>query len=566
MLRAILPIYNHNHLFGMLIINIKYELFLKKLLFSLDNTKNIFISNQNKDYMQFNAKKNKFFFHFHEGAKQLTPSYILQAIASPDTQGYFAQHENINYFIKYFPDKNVLKHYMVIILQVPENTLLEKIMPIRDQNILLAFFIIIVILILSALLSRKITNPLRQLTAQISHVDGKNKKFKFLIKQKNEIGLLAKAFENLINRVLDEHSQTQAILENIGDGVISINKNGDIETFNPACEKIFGYNAKEVLGENVKMLMSDSSLSKHDKDIENYFTLHNKTKLGVTRELIGLHKNGQDIPIQLIISEAILQDGSAIICCAIRDISEQKRLALEREALIRKLSNINTELDSFAHIASHDLKEPLRGIYNHATFLYEDYQDRLDDEGIKRLNRLTFLAKRMDGLITDLLNLSKIGTDNMTREMVDSHQIVEDIKEILQTSINEKNVFLKINDDLPTLMCNAAQLAIIFRNLINNAIKYNDKPKKMIEIGVLASNDTTFFIKDNGIGIASDFHHDIFKIFKRLHTSEQFAEEGTGSGLTFVKKIIEKNGGKIWLESTPGEGTIFYFTLDSAKE
>jgi len=254
-------------------------------------------------------------------------------------------------------------------------------------------------------------------------------------------------------------------------------------------------------------------------------------------------------------------EGKNFILGVGRDITDIKK---KEKELIRS----NAELDDFAYIASHDLKEPLRGIHNHSRLLQEDYHDALDDDGKHKIERIMYLSQRMEKLINDLLYYSRLGRSEHAFEETDLNTIIKDVSEMLA---DQGNLKIEIKDTLPIIICDKLRITELFRNLIMNGIKYNESEQKHIEIGI--KNDTTgnrnhdiiFYVKDNGIGIDERFHKDIFKIFKRLHKKDAYGG-GTGSGLTFVKKIVDRHSGKIWIESTLGKGSTFYFTLPKAKK
>jgi len=236
------------------------------------------------------------------------------------------------------------------------------------------------------------------------------------------------------------------------------------------------------------------------------------------------------------------------------------------EEKMQELARSNEELDNFAYIAAHDLKEPLRAIHNHSSFLLEDYAEILDKDGVKKLHRLVYLTIRMEKLISDLLYYSRIGREKLAIKETDLNRVVADIKETMQDMLQEKNTMINIPETLPTITGDRVLVAELLRNLITNAIKYNDNKEKKIEVGTKDSSiGRVIYVKDNGIGIEKSFHQDIFRIFKRLHSEKEYGE-GTGSGLTFVRKIVEQHGGKIWLESKLGEGTTFFFTLKGAAK
>ncbi len=225
-----------------------------------------------------------------------------------------------------------------------------------------------------------------------------------------------------------------------------------------------------------------------------------------------------------------------------------------------ELERSNIELDSFAYIASHDLKEPLRGIHNFSHFLIEGYSDKLDADGQDKLQTLMRLTQRMESLIESLLHYSHIGRTEITIKEIDLNNLLCETLEMIQTRIAEGKTEVRVADNLPTILGDEVLLREVFTNLLTNAVKYNDKAERWVEVGLTDDETPTFFVRDNGIGIADNHHEAIFRIFKRLHGREQFGG-GIGAGLTIIKKIIERHGGRIWLESEPGSGTTFYFTL-----
>ena len=251
-------------------------------------------------------------------------------------------------------------------------------------------------------------------------------------------------------------------------------------------------------------------------------------------------------------------DAAANLRRSILEIIVRKAEALAK--LNAELERSNIELDSFAYIASHDLKEPLRGIHNYSHFLIEGYADKLDTDGQEKLQTLMRLTQRMESLIESLLQYSRIGRTQITIKELDLNHLLRETLEMIQTRISEGNAEVRIADPLPRIHGDEVLLREVFTNLLTNAIKYNDKENRLVEVGFLESEVPTFFVRDNGIGIAERHQEAIFRIFKRLHGREHFGG-GIGAGLTIAKKIIERHGGKIWLESVPQEGTTFYFTL-----
>lgn len=231
-----------------------------------------------------------------------------------------------------------------------------------------------------------------------------------------------------------------------------------------------------------------------------------------------------------------------------------KELEMLNEELIRS----NQELDDFTSVVSHDLKEPLLGIGGFSKLLKERYRDILDERGKHYLDVIFESTLKMKRLIDDLLELSRI-TRKRFWEKVDLNQILTELKEELVFRLQSRNAQLKILP-LPTIRCQRARIAQVFKNLLVNAIKYNDKKWPQIEVGLSEDSEGkfTFYVKDNGRGIPKKYHERIFRIFQRLERDDT---EGTGAGLAIARKIVESHGGNIWVESEVGAGATFYLTI-----
>jgi len=224
-----------------------------------------------------------------------------------------------------------------------------------------------------------------------------------------------------------------------------------------------------------------------------------------------------------------------------------------------ELSRSNRDLEQFAYVASHDLQEPLRAVSGYIQLLQQRYADKLDEKALQYIEGAVDGAARMQRLITDLLAFSRVGTRERTVQWTDLSKILESTLENLKVGIREANATITC-DPLPKLNVDSTQIAQLFQNLIGNAIKFRSKETPKIHIGARKHPDTWLFsVEDNGIGIDPQYTERIFMIFQRLHTRRKYP--GTGIGLAICKKIVERHGGKIWVESTPEKGSTFYFTL-----
>ncbi|MEH1886954.1 ATP-binding protein [Nostoc sp.] len=272
---------------------------------------------------------------------------------------------------------------------------------------------------------------------------------------------------------------------------------------------------------------------------------------------------GSALPWKPCEVEAVIELRSLVVGVVLRQADKMASMNFE-------LQRSNEELDSFAYVASHDLKEPLRGIHNYANFLMEDYADVLDDDGIAKLQTLVRLTQRMEDLINSLLHFSRLGRAELSRQSVNLNEVVQHVIATLTIARPQSEVEFRIPQPLNNVQGDRAQINELFSNLMSNAVKYNDKPQKWVEIGFIEANgeskiaptSVTFYVRDNGIGISQEYLDKIFEIFRRLHGRDEFGG-GTGVGLTIARKIVERHGGRIWVESTPTIGSTFYFTLSA---
>jgi light-regulated signal transduction histidine kinase (bacteriophytochrome) len=246
-------------------------------------------------------------------------------------------------------------------------------------------------------------------------------------------------------------------------------------------------------------------------------------------------------------------------------LSEQiSRREQELNNIIEDLKRSNEDLQQFAYVASHDLQEPLRAIVSFSQLLEEKYIDKLDKDGKEFISFITNGAKKMNVLIKDLLTYSRITTHAEPPALHDLDEILKDALYNLHEAIKESGAKVTY-DKMPILKVDRTQFLQLFQNFISNAIKFRRNIPPVIHIGVREGNVAWLFsIKDNGIGIESKYFDRLYNIFYRLHTQEEYP--GTGIGLPICKKIIQRYGGKIWVESEVGKGTTFYFTIPKKKK
>jgi signal transduction histidine kinase len=241
----------------------------------------------------------------------------------------------------------------------------------------------------------------------------------------------------------------------------------------------------------------------------------------------------------------------------LRDYAAQLEYKVEERTV--ELTRSNADLAQFAYVASHDLQEPLRMVSSYLQLIEQRYKDKLDAAGTEFMNYAVDGATRMQTMINDLLTFSRVGTRGKPFEPTDCEVILDQTLANLQMAIEESQAIIT-HDPLPTVMSDDTQMVLLFQNLIGNAIKFRTQEQMRVHISAQAKGrEWVFSVRDNGIGIDPQYFERLFVIFQRLHSKEEYP--GTGIGLAVCKRVVERHGGKIWVESQPGQGSTFYFTI-----
>lgn len=341
--------------------------------------------------------------------------------------------------------------------------------------------------------------------------------------------------------------------------IIAADNDYRIKYYNPMAEKIFGYNAEKVVGRTVfEVRQKLKAESDHFKRAVN--KIHNE---GLYSFIIEQKKDEKMQFIQIRIS-GILDINNKFIGYMLmaHDITERIEGERSLKRYVDELARSNEELEQFAYVASHDLQEPLRMISSYLQLLERRYKGNLDKEADEFIWYAVDGVKRMQELINDILAYSRIGRKAKDFAHVDCNIVLRQVLINLQTVIEEKGAVIMC-DPLPTVVADELQMNQLFQNLVANAIKFCDNTPQL-KIGAKRSGDEWLFsVGDNGVGIEREQFGRVFLMFQRLHSRKKYP--GTGIGLPICKKIVERHGGRIWVESEPGKGSNFYFTIPVSK-
>jgi len=370
------------------------------------------------------------------------------------------------------------------------------------------------------------------------------------------------------------------LFETAQDGILILDaKTGQVVDANPFLKELLGYSQEEFLG---RKLWEIGPFKGEDASKSAFAELQVNDRLHYEGLLLET-KDGRRVEVEFI-SNAYLVDGRRFIHCNIRDITERmrvnqaleaanKELAFQVEekgkradelALINaELARSNAELEQFAYVATHDLQEPLRAVASCVLLLQTRYEGQLDERAQEFITHAVDGTKRMETLINDLLAYSRISTHAKPFAPTDCEVVLREALANLTVAIAESGAVVS-QDELPTVSGDATQLTQLFQNLIGNAVKFRGERLSRIHIGAASiDGEWRFSVADNGIGMEPQYFERVFLVFQRLHTRKKY--QGTGIGLAICKKVVERHGGRIWVESQPGEGAAFCFTIPEKR-
>lgn len=355
----------------------------------------------------------------------------------------------------------------------------------------------------------------------------------------------------------------RGLLEAAPDAMVVVDQAGEIVLLNLQAEKRFGYSRDELIGQEVRNIIPEGFAERLIADDLRSAAEALAQQIGTGIELVARRKDGTEFPIEMMLSPLESADG-ILVTAAIRDITVRRAAEATLAATIEELRRSNEELGQFAYIASHDLQEPLRMVASYTQLLARRYVGRLDADADEFIAFAVDGATRMQRLIDDLLAYSRVGTQGVELSEVSSEDAFTRAIRHLGAAIEEQSARIT-HDPLPTVLADETQLVQLFQNLLGNAVKYRGAGPPEVHVAASASEDGdtwTFTVRDNGLGIDPAYFERIFGMFQRLHRRDEFS--GTGIGLAICRKIVERHGGSLSVESAPGLGSTFRFTLSAS--
>ena len=580
-LRVATPVYNENkgELFGIVVISIRFDWFVERLVKSIPHDTELILTNNSGGYLYHLDIKKQFAFNQNrDDAIQLDFPKIreilgqeknlpLQTLLNYTGQEYVAHLRNIS--LSEFDNE----HSLNLLLYRDKNLLIDQLTRFRNRSIMLGIALSLLALALSIVATRRVSEPITQMTDAIKQYEVSGKIGELPVETGNEIGLCARSFHNLIQRIdsaLEEQEETSnylsAIMNSVVDGIITIDHNGFVLSFNHAAERIFGYRETEIIGRPITVLMPPDMAKHHQKFINAYLKTGTSKIIGKGRELTGIRKSGENFPLHLSIAEVTAIEGT-VFSGIIRDISQQKFLEEEKHTALQKAEESAKLKSEFLASMSHEIRTPMNGVLGMLGLLKKD---GLNERQYHKVKLAYNSAQALLSLINDILDFSKIEAKKLEVEIVDYDlpSLLGDFAESIAPKAQDKGLELILdirNIHKSMVKGDPGRLRQILNNLVGNAIKFTSQGNIIIQASLTQIDkqhlNLTCSVIDSGPGIAVDKQAQIFDSFTQEDASTTRKFGGTGLGLAIVKQLCMLMHGDISVFSEPGEGSTFQFNI-----
>ncbi len=582
-LRASTPIYAPNGaLFGIVVINKNMQEIFTSLATVAHSGRSYYLSNNNGDYLIHPDRSKTFRFEYNEASRiqddfpMLAGAFGRDNIVELTGMHALDDGKRLAYHLQKINYDPLTPGNLLGIMVTDDFT---DAAVVSDHVLKHAYLIIGILIVLAiglgAVFTKRLTTPFIDITHAVERFGTGSTIRNLPVNAFGEAGVLARAFQRMVAAV-EEHTfklenealerkkaelHAVAIFDNATDGIITIDKRGAVTRINPAAETMFGYAADDILGENVKLLMPPSVRDRHDGYLDNYLRTGKKTFIGTRREIVAVRNDGSAVTLELAVSES--HSGDTITFTGIfRDISDRKQAEAALRHSHEELSRSNAELERIAYVSAHDLREPIRALASCTQMLKRRVGAELDDASRELMDHIVDAARRMSDLVDDLRSFIELGRRECKLRSVDAGaawaSVVNDLK------VEIERIGARVTAEaLPVVRADEKMLKQMLTHLIANAIRHRcpDRPVTIHCRARKHEGNWEFLISDTGPGIPAKFHQEIFVFFKRLHNDPLIS--GNGVGLALCKNIVDKHGGRIWVESEIGAGTTVIFTLSA---
>lgn len=551
-IRTMMPVYDeYGQLFGMLVINSNYSDMLISTFRNISPRNEAIVFNSAGDYIKYNPVISDGYFELHSNYQTRPPDILYSALSSRQPEQLITTEKSVAYFVRTLVNPGDMDSFLGAIIQIPKSELLAPVYSARNFNTVYFILMVALCLFFSLVLVRKFTKPMRAMVDEINVTATNDRLPDLPLNRNDEFGELARAFDTKTRALAVSEEKIRSVLDNVVDGIITIDECGIIDSYNPACERIFGYSAEEAIGKNVTLLMPDEYVNVHKTQLARYVATGVAHVIGKTAELSALRRDGTVFPIEISISE-LSSNNQRRFSGIVRDISERKQIEILK--------------DEFISTVNHEIRTPLTAIQGSLGLLRHRTCGDLDDKAAKLLNMSYENCENLAHLINDILDIEKMVAGKMEYDIEEADlgsvvaQSVEQqfayaekygVKFVLHTA--PETIFVRIDR-------NRFNQALV--NLLSNAAKFSPEGARVeIMMSIRDGSHVRVSVRDYGPGIPKDFHDKVFEKFAQADSSATRAKGGSGLGLSITKTIIEALDGSVEFETEPGKGTTFTLVL-----
>ncbi|MEH6758233.1 MAG: PAS domain S-box protein [Parasphingorhabdus sp.] len=552
-IRVVVPVFDmHDSLYGMIIINADYGKILKGYFEQLNVGRDVVIANEAGDYMRRFADGSVSKFYFHDAENYSFPKFLSRPDDSIKEEWVSTNSEALAYSVRLPIKRGLDDSHNVITIRVPQKDLAASVRKTLFEGLLLSGILVILVIGVTVYWTTKMTMPLSNMTRTIDAAMRGGTELILPIEQKDEVGKLAIAFQQLIDSRIEHDALFSAIIDNVVDAIISIDPYGNVLSYNRASETLFGYTADEVISKNVKLLMPQEIADAHDGFLSTYRETNEKHIIGKTRELKARRKDGTFFPMELSVSRVDLSGGSYVFTGIVRDITERKQVAVMQ--------------NEFVSTVNHELRTPLTSIRASLGILQRRIAGNVDEKSEHLVNISLQGCERLSQLVNDILDLEKIAAGKMDfhAEVCDIGKLTEEVVERHQSLAEIHNIHFDLHVGPKEHYCRVdpSRFNQALVNLLSNAAKFSPVDGSVkIDLATCGADSVVISVTDEGPGVPEAFRKKIFQRFAQADGSATRAKGGSGLGLNITKSIIEAFDGTIDFESEEGEGATFIITL-----
>ena len=538
-------------LYGAIVLNADFTALLQQAIFTPAPGMAITVLTAAGDHMSFGEVPGPQA-SFHEDA-EFVPSIFASAIRG--TGMTEMQKQDGRYFRTHALNAgdDAVPEGLALVVSAPHETVFNRTGVAMMQSAVTAAVLILIMSSGAAILAGRMSAPLINLATKLKRLEEDEELPEGWVSKAPELDALVHDLSSNINEIIRRNAGIkQAIHDAAIEGIITIDQLGIIRQINRAAEELFGHPPGTLVGARVESLMPGHFADGHQAYVARADTTTGRRQMARDVDITGRRRDGTTLPLEVSISP-VNYDGDQLFVAFVRDITERTEADRKMKALITQLESSNAELDMFAHVASHDLKAPLRVIDNATHWLAEDLDADLTDATRTSMELIQARVRRMEGMLDDLLEHSRIGRTTHAEDEISGEELGDILFSLLEIPAG---MTLNITAAVRSIRIQRMPLTTILLNLLSNAIKHHDRPDGTIELDVTPDADgLKFTVRDDGPGIDPRYHGRIFELFQTLKPRDMI--DGSGLGLAIVKKHLSLAGGKITVESDGTRGTTF---------